>query len=149
MIPFAVCANTSRFSPSCFTGKERDAESGNDYLGARYYASSMGRFMSPDPLYLELHRLVDPQQLNLYAYGRNNPLEFTDPTGMDINCNGDKCSEFLYQLQRDVSFKIKYSKDGKVETDGSVDMKGLSKADKAFLGAIYDSKHHVTIDAIG
>jgi RHS repeat-associated protein len=31
-----------------FTGKERDAESGNDYFGARYYGSSMGRFMSPD-----------------------------------------------------------------------------------------------------
>jgi hypothetical protein len=27
-----------------FTGKERDTESGNDYFGARYYASSMGRF---------------------------------------------------------------------------------------------------------
>ena len=32
-----------------FTGKERDSESGNDYFGARYYGSSMGRFMSPDP----------------------------------------------------------------------------------------------------
>ena len=32
----------------CFTGKERDTESGNDYFGARYYSSSMGRFMSPD-----------------------------------------------------------------------------------------------------
>jgi len=31
-----------------FTGKERDDESGNDYFEARYYASSMGRFMSPD-----------------------------------------------------------------------------------------------------
>ena len=31
-----------------FTGKERDTESGNDYFGARYYASSMGRFISPD-----------------------------------------------------------------------------------------------------
>jgi len=31
-----------------FTGKERDSESGNDYFGARYYASSMGRFFSPD-----------------------------------------------------------------------------------------------------
>jgi RHS repeat-associated protein len=31
-----------------FTGKERDSESGNDYFEARYYASSMGRFMSPD-----------------------------------------------------------------------------------------------------
>jgi RHS repeat-associated protein len=31
-----------------FTGKERDTESGNDYFGARYYASSMGRWLSPD-----------------------------------------------------------------------------------------------------
>jgi len=31
-----------------FTSQVRDAESGNDYFGARYYSSSMGRFMSPD-----------------------------------------------------------------------------------------------------
>jgi RHS repeat-associated protein len=62
-----VCRISARFSPTRFTGKERDAESGNDYFEARYYASSMGRFLSPDPLYLELHRLTDPQQLNIYA----------------------------------------------------------------------------------
>jgi RHS repeat-associated protein len=33
-----------------FTGKERDAESGLDNFGARYYGSSMGRFMTTDPL---------------------------------------------------------------------------------------------------
>jgi len=33
-----------------FTGKERDSESGLDYFGARYDASSMGRFMTPDPI---------------------------------------------------------------------------------------------------
>jgi len=38
----------SNFPPHS-TGKERDAESGNDYFGARYMASSMGRFLSPDP----------------------------------------------------------------------------------------------------
>jgi RHS repeat-associated protein len=32
---------------SKFTGKERDTESGNDYFGARYYSSAMGRWMSP------------------------------------------------------------------------------------------------------
>ena len=31
-----------------FTGKERDVETGNDYFGARYYASSTGRFLTPD-----------------------------------------------------------------------------------------------------
>jgi RHS repeat-associated protein len=35
-------------TPLHFTGKERDQESGNDYFGARYYASTMGRFLSPD-----------------------------------------------------------------------------------------------------
>lgn len=64
-----------------FTGKERDTESGNDYFGARYYASTMGRFMSPDPFGGHLEY---PQSLNKYAYVMNNPLRYTDPTGMDL-----------------------------------------------------------------
>lgn len=68
-----------------FTGKERDAESGNDYFGARYYASTMGRFLSPDwsakqdPV--PYARLDNPQTLNLYAYLRNNPLAGVDADG--------------------------------------------------------------------
>lgn len=39
-----------QFSPCapCSSGKERDTESGNDYFGKRYYASSMGHWLSPD-----------------------------------------------------------------------------------------------------
>jgi len=79
-----------------FTGKERDAESGNDYFSARYYASSMGRFMSPDPLpwihWQSGNRddqqrfegyIANPQNFNMYAYVNNNPLNKTDPTGMN------------------------------------------------------------------
>jgi RHS repeat-associated protein len=132
-----------------FNGKERDSESGLDNFGARYDASSMGRFMTPDPLYLELHRLIDPQQLNLYAYVRNSPLSLTDATGLDITCTGDKCADYLKALQKDVSFKIDYDKNGKVVTQGDINKKDLSKSDKAFLSAIDDSKHHVTINAIG
>jgi RHS repeat-associated protein len=67
------------------TGKERDAESGLDYFGARYMSSSMGRFMSPDwsaqaePV--PYAKLDNPQSLNLYAYVGNNPLRFADPDG--------------------------------------------------------------------
>jgi RHS repeat-associated protein len=32
-----------------YTGKERDAETGLDYFGARYMSSAQGRFTSPDP----------------------------------------------------------------------------------------------------
>jgi RHS repeat-associated protein len=66
-----------------FTGKERDSESGNDYFGARYYASSMGRFMSPDPSQLYYADPTNPQSLNLYNYGQNNPITNNDSTGMD------------------------------------------------------------------
>src|ERR1700758_4612426 len=68
-----------------FTGKERDSESGNDYFGARYYGSSMGRFLSPDwsakiePV--PYAKLDNPQSLNLYAYVGNNPLSRFDPDG--------------------------------------------------------------------
>jgi RHS repeat-associated protein len=64
-----------------FTGKERDAESGNDYFGARYYASSMGRFMSPDPMIMMPQKMTDPQQWNMYSYVRNNPLRMIDTNG--------------------------------------------------------------------
>jgi RHS repeat-associated protein len=72
-------------------GKERDAESGNDYFGARYYGSSMGRFMSPDPAGMMAADIEFPQSLNRYAYVWNNPLSFTDPTGLDcayLNSSG-------------------------------------------------------------
>jgi RHS repeat-associated protein len=65
-----------------FSGKERDTESGNDYFGARYYASSMGRFMSPDPGWFMAMDVTNPQSLNLYSYALNNPFKFIDPTGM-------------------------------------------------------------------
>jgi RHS repeat-associated protein len=130
------------------TGKERDSESGLDNFGARFDPSSIGRFMSADPLYIELHRLADPQQLNLSMYGRNNPLSITDPTGMDITCVGPRCPDYLAALQKDVSFKVDYDKNGKVETVRDVDKKEFSKSDKAFSNAIDDTKHHVTINAI-
>jgi RHS repeat-associated protein len=67
------------------TGKERDSESGLDYFGARYNASPMGRFMTPDwaaePVAVPYAVLPDPQTLNLYGYARNNPASKHDPDG--------------------------------------------------------------------
>jgi len=93
MTRFTACATDVCFVPSRFTGKERDDESGNDYFGARYYASSMGRWLSPDwsakaePV--PYAKLDNPQTLNLYAYVGNNPLSRTDPTGHYV-CSGSK-----------------------------------------------------------
>jgi RHS repeat-associated protein len=67
-----------------FTSKERDNETGLDYFGARYYSSTLGRFTSIDPMGVKFTRLIDPQQLNRYAYARNNPLKYSDPDGCDL-----------------------------------------------------------------
>jgi RHS repeat-associated protein len=62
-----------------FTGKERDAESGNDYFLARYFGSTMGRFLTTDDG--SDQDPEDPQSWDLYSYVRNNPLINTDPNG--------------------------------------------------------------------
>jgi RHS repeat-associated protein len=64
-----------------FTAYERDTESGLDFAQARYYSSAHGRFTSTDPL-ASSASAGDPQSWNRYAYSYNNPLRYTDPSGM-------------------------------------------------------------------
>jgi RHS repeat-associated protein len=68
-----------------FTGKERDAESGLDDFDARYYSSTIGRFMTPDwadsPTAVPYAHFGNPQSLNLYSYVENNPTTVGDPDG--------------------------------------------------------------------
>jgi RHS repeat-associated protein len=76
------------------SGKERDAETGLDYFGARYFSSPQGRFTSPDPL-LNSGRLEIPQSWNRYAYTLNNPLRYVDPDGLyewSVSCDEKKDS---------------------------------------------------------
>lgn len=83
------------------TGKERDSESGLDNFGARYYGSSMGRMMSPDDFTKDTH-VADPQSWNLYAYARNNPLRYVDPTGQNAT-ESTSCSTTNNQTTCNVS----------------------------------------------
>ena len=73
------------FTTPDYFGKERDAESGLDYFGARYYGSSMGRWMSPDPS-MESEILELPQTWNRYSYVYNRPTYATDPDGRCPPC---------------------------------------------------------------
>jgi RHS repeat-associated protein len=72
--------------PYQFTQKERDRETGLHYFEARYLAGSLSRFVRVDPKYANADGLsingLSPQELNLYAYVRNDPLTYTDPTGL-------------------------------------------------------------------
>ncbi|MEU4620787.1 RHS repeat-associated core domain-containing protein [Actinoplanes sp. NPDC023801] len=60
-----------------FVGGDNDP-SGLVHIGARLYDPVLGRFISVDPV----QDLNDPQQWNAYAYGHNNPITSSDPTGM-------------------------------------------------------------------
>jgi len=54
------------FDPALkFSGKERDAESGLDYFGARYYDHTLYRFLSVDPVIPAGRALYNPQRRNL------------------------------------------------------------------------------------
>ena len=61
-----------------FAGEQRDSSTGLDYLRARYYDSSLGRFVSADAYSGSMN---DPTSLHNYQYANSNPNRYTDPTG--------------------------------------------------------------------
>ncbi|CAI9430348.1 RHS repeat-associated core domain-containing protein [Candidatus Ornithobacterium hominis] len=77
--------STSKTMPYLFNGKELDSETGLYYYGARYYDPRVSLWLNVDPLAEEFY------EWNPYAYTFNNPINFTDPTGMapeDIRIRG-------------------------------------------------------------
>lgn len=61
-----------------FVGGTKDATTGLTMIGARYYDSAQGRFISVDPVM----DVADPQQMHGYTYANNSPITYSDPTGM-------------------------------------------------------------------
>jgi len=59
-----------------FCGKERDDATGLYYFEHRYYAPWIGKWLSPDPIGPE-------DDINLYRYVFNNPVNFVDPEGLE------------------------------------------------------------------
>ena len=64
-----------------FTGQLFDAETGLAYFNARYLRASMGSYISADGP-LNDQGAEDPQSWKLDSYVRNNPLAYSDPSGM-------------------------------------------------------------------
>jgi RHS repeat-associated protein len=67
-----------------FTGEEGTADTVNDEYDFQYRKlhSAQGRWISPDPAGLTAANAVNPQSWNRYVYALNNPLMYTDPSGL-------------------------------------------------------------------
>ncbi|MGW4563632.1 RHS repeat-associated core domain-containing protein [Streptomyces sp. NPDC004561] len=72
-----------------FLGKAEDDSTSLSLLGARMYDPATGHFLSPDPLVSP----GEPQSLNAYAYSADNPVSYSDPSGLRLMCGfGDEPS---------------------------------------------------------
>ena len=79
------------------TGREFDKETGLYYYRARYYDPMEGRFVSKDPIGYK-------GGINIYAYTNNNPLNFTDATGLSADCCKQKVEDTYNQCLK--SFNV-------------------------------------------
>ena len=95
-------APENRTLPFKFTGKERDEETGLYYYGARYMDPRTSRWLSTDPALTDyiptapvddnarkhnqnlpgMGGIYNSINMHLYHYAGNNPVKYTDPTGM-------------------------------------------------------------------
>ncbi|MFC6547154.1 RHS repeat-associated core domain-containing protein [Cohnella cellulosilytica] len=80
------------YNPFRYSGEYWDDSTGLQYLRARWYDPTIGRFINEDSYQGELN---NPLTLNLYIYVANNPLIYRDPSGHEMAGDG-KYGSFVY-----------------------------------------------------
>jgi len=123
--PDAVVASRNAYTPYGVTrgddnlatdrgwlGQVEDQSSGLTYLNARYYDPAIARFISPDPLMDP----TDPRTLDPYRYADNNPIQFSDASGLAVSCAGQtgqayiNCNTYSNEIYNPLTGKTKSQK---------------------------------------
>ena len=99
--------------------------------GARYYDPVLGRFITPDTIVQDPY---DPQSLNRYAYCRNNPVKYIDPSG----------HEFVAAITAYTAYLMSNPAEFKMDVDSLTISSAKFLEDKNFSNAV-----DVILDAAG
>ena len=110
-----------------YTGQQYDQETGQYYLRARYYNPAVGRFTQEDT--------YRGDGLNLYAYCKNNPVVYYDPSGHDQAVNPSNGPE---------TTNTAGVEKGNIETFSANDKSGLDTSTYKAPEIIVNSKGELT-----
>ena len=96
-----------------YNAESYNPNTGLEYLRARYYNAEGGRFFQEDTY---LGDITDPLTLNRYAYVKNSPLNYVDPSGNKIN-EGELREKLNREYQNDIGqkWRRKYSSDEAID----------------------------------
>ncbi|MHB9033815.1 MAG: RHS repeat-associated core domain-containing protein [Anaerolineae bacterium] len=120
-----------------YTGQRNESSLDIYYYGARWYDPSIGRFMQADTI---VPNPSNPQSLNRYSYVLNNPLKYTDPTGMieeNEQEEADKIRKYLLDtygidIELDYYFYLTYG--GRFWEKGNWELDSLKAFKKGIEG---------------
>ena len=114
-----------------FSGKEKDAETGYHYFGARYYNSDLSLWLSVDPM-SDKYPSLSP-----YNYCAWNPMKLADPTGKEIYYV-EEGTRYVYKIGADGKYGFYDSKTGNQYSGNNKQfVNDLSNA----LGQLKEGKH--------
>jgi RHS repeat-associated protein len=126
--------------PFRFTGKEFDEETGLYYYGARYLDPKYSRWISCDPALLSYVSgstagggIYNSINFNFYHYGGNNPVRYSDPTGLfDWDTNTIQEGDTLSQIAQDCN--TRYGTNYTAEDLQGLNSDTISDVDKIYAG---------------
>ena len=156
------------YLPYRFTAKELDEETGLYYYGARYLNPRTSKWISTDPALGEyipsigkatasdagslpgMGGVFNTVNLHLYHYAGNNPIKYTDPTGLNDKSAYEESQNNFYLLQIKINLPGKSpsentSFDSKIETNNNGDL--IVDGGHAFVSLIHVNLENMKIES--